>query len=222
MPQAIGHILPIAVAMALSSVPITVTVLILLSPNRGRSAVPFLIGWIIGLILVVTLFTLGAQIVPASRSPRRPETVIGALEVMIGVGLLIVAFVSVRRARHRPAASLPKWLTTVGSLGGWAAFGLSLLLNIRPKALPLAMAAALALRAETISAGQSAVVILIYAAIAASTVACPIVASLVAPEKVAPHLDETRDWLARYGSLVASLVLALIAAVVIGSGLARF
>jgi hypothetical protein len=221
MPQAIGHILPIAVAVALSSVPITATILILLSHNRNRSAVPFLVGWVIGLVLVVTICTVFAQALPAARSPRRPDTVIGAVEILIGAGLLIVAFTSWRRGRQEAVSSLPKWLTSVGTLGGWGAFGLALLLNIRPKALLLAMAAGLALRAEKLSLTQSAIVILVYAAIAASTVVGPIIATLVAPDKAAPRLGEARDWLTRNGSLVGSLILAVIAAVVIGSGLGR-
>ena len=39
--QALGALLPIAVAVAFSSVPLTVTILILLSPNRGGAALPF-------------------------------------------------------------------------------------------------------------------------------------------------------------------------------------
>ena len=66
--QAIGHILPFAVAVALSSVPIMATIFILLSPNRSRSSLPFLIGWVLGIAVVVTLCTLGAQAIP---SPRR-------------------------------------------------------------------------------------------------------------------------------------------------------
>jgi hypothetical protein len=222
MLQAIGHILPISVAVALSSVPIMATVILLLAPNRARSALPFLIGWVIGLALVVTVCTLGAQAIPASRSPRRPDTVIGSLELVIGLGLLIVAFVSWRRGRHQAETSLPKWLTSVGSLKPWPAFGLALLMNIRPKALLLAVAAALAIRAETISPGQSAVVILVYTVIAATTVAVPIIATLSAPARMAPRLIEARDWLTHNGSAVTSLVLAVIATVIIGSGLARY
>ena len=40
MLQATWHILPIAIAVAVSSVPIMATILILLSPNRARSALP--------------------------------------------------------------------------------------------------------------------------------------------------------------------------------------
>lgn len=229
MLQAIGHILPIAAALAVSSVPITAMVLILLSPNRRRSAVPFMLGWVIGLALAVTLCALGAELVPASRAARRPDTVIGVLEILIGAGLLIVAFLTWRRGRRvaRSAAnssatpSLPKWLAEVGSLGGWAAFGLALLLNFRPKGLLLAMAAGLSLRAETLDVGESAIVILVYTAIAASTVVVPIIATMIAPDRMTPRLTETQHWLVRNGSAVGSIVLAVIATVIIGSGIAR-
>lgn len=219
MPQAIGQILPIAVALALSSVPITATVLILLSPNRGRSALPFLLGWVIGLALVVTLCALGAEAVPASRSPRRPDTAIGIAEIVIGAVLLVVAVVSWFRGRHREEPEMPKWLTSVSSLKGWEAFGLAAVMNLRPKGILLALAAGFAIRAETLEPGQSAIVILIYTAIAASTVVTPIIMTLVDPDGMTPRLNETREWLTRNGSAVGALVLAVIAAVIIGSGL---
>ena len=39
--QAVGHLLPIAVAVAVSSVPIMVVIMILLSPKRKLSALAF-------------------------------------------------------------------------------------------------------------------------------------------------------------------------------------
>ena len=83
--QAIGHILPFAVAVALSSVPIMATIFILLSPNRSRSALPFLIGWVIGLFVVVSLCTLLAQVVPTARLPRQPDTAVGSIEIVVGL-----------------------------------------------------------------------------------------------------------------------------------------
>ena len=48
MLSAFGTLLPIALAVAVSSVPITLTILILLSPKRNQVAIPFLIGWVVG------------------------------------------------------------------------------------------------------------------------------------------------------------------------------
>src|SRR3954467_2982242 len=135
--QAIGHILPIALAVALSSVPITVTIFILLSPNRSRSAVPFMIGWLIGLVLVVTFSALLAQLVPTPRGPRRPETAVGIIEILVGLALVVLGLLSFRRSRRSTTHAVPPFLQSRRTLGPWEAFGLAIILNIRPKGLLL-------------------------------------------------------------------------------------
>ena len=162
MPQAIGQILPIALAVAISSVPIMATILILLSPKRAQSAVPFLIGWVLGIVSVVTICTHRAQVIPASRSPRRPETTIGIAEILVGAHARRDRDRLVDRARRNPTDAMPKWLSAVGSFGPWSAFGVAFALNVRPKGLLLAIAAGLALRGDGISAGEAAIAIGIY------------------------------------------------------------
>ena len=61
MLSAFGTLLPIALAVAVSSVPITLTILILLSPKRNRLAIPFLIGWVVGMAVVVVVSALRGQ-----------------------------------------------------------------------------------------------------------------------------------------------------------------
>lgn len=222
MALAILHILPIAIAAAISSVPIMATIVILLSPARSRSAVPFLVGWVLGLAAVVTLCTVLAQWIPTPRSTRRPDTVIGVAEIVIGLALLVVAAVSWVRGRRNPTDAMPKWLNRIDALGPWSAFSIALLLNVRPKALLLAIAAGLAVRAENLPIGLSAVVILIYTVIAASTVAVPIIMTLAAPHRMEPHLRAAQAWLARNASAVTSAILALIAVLIVVSGFARF
>ena len=73
MLSALGELLPIAVAVAVSSVPITATILILLSPKRNRSAIPFLIGWVVGLAAVVVVATVGANALPIRLASRAAE-----------------------------------------------------------------------------------------------------------------------------------------------------
>ena len=67
--QALGALLPIAVAVAVSSVPITVTILLLLSPNRSKTALPFLIGWVIGVVAVMGVSAVSAQALPSGPPP---------------------------------------------------------------------------------------------------------------------------------------------------------
>lgn len=219
--EAIGHILPFAVAVALSSVPIMATIFILLSPNRSRSALPFLIGWVIGLVLVVGLAALLAQVVPTARLPRQPDTAVGSIEIVVGLALVVLALLTLRHARHQSEHNVPKWLKSAGNLGPWEAFGLAFILNVRPKALLLAIAAGLTIRADADSLTDAAVAIGIYTVIAASTVAVPIIGTMAAPARMEPRLVSMRGWLINNGEALGAIIGLAIGVVIVGMGIAR-
>ena len=216
--QALGGLLPIAVAVAISSVPITVTVLILLSPNRNRAAVPFLVGWVTGVVAVIVLSALGASALPAP--PRRgPDLVTAVLHIMIGIALVVLGVISLRRSSRSERTGLPGWLSAVDSFGVLAAFGVAVLLDFRPKGLLLGIAAGLALHNASVRASEAAVLIGIYTLIATSTVVVPITASLMAPRWMEPRLIRARDWLAHNGRTLTSSMMLMIGVVILGVGL---
>ncbi|MGI9822981.1 GAP family protein [Agromyces sp. Marseille-Q5079] len=222
MLAAIGHVLPIAIAMAFSTVPIMATIVLLLSPNRDRTALPFLIGWVLGLLVVVSLCVLGAQLIPTPKFGLRPNTAIGIWETVIGSALIVLAVVSWVRSRRTTHTEMPAWLRSIDKFGRWPAFGLALLLNVRPKAILLAIAAGLAIRGENLDLTASAISIGVYVVIAASTVAVPIIVTLADPARMEPRLVTTQDWLIRNSGLVTSLIVLLVGVIVLGSGLSRF
>ena len=218
--EALGGLLPIAVAVAVSSVPITVTVLILLSPNRNRAALPFLVGWVTGVVAVIVLSALGASVLP--EPPRRgPDIVTGVLQIMIGTALVVLGVVGLRRGSRTERTGLPRWLSAVDSFGALVSFAVAVLLNFRPKGLLLGMAAGLALHAASVRAGEDAVLIAIYTVIATSTVVVPIAASLIAPRWMEPKLIASRDWLAHNGSILTSSMMFMIGVVILGTGIAE-
>ncbi|MGW9629521.1 GAP family protein [Agromyces sp. NPDC055520] len=222
MLQAIGLILPIALAVALSSVPIMTTIMILLSPKAASSAAPFLIGWVIGMALLVFVCTISAQAVPTPRSSRQPDVAVGIGEILIGATLIVIAIVSWRRARKNPIdAGMPAWLGKVTSIGPWSAFGLGVALNIRPKELLLAIAAGLAVRGAGLSLSEAAIVIIVYVVIGASTVAVPVIATLVDAKGMQPKLVSMKEWLDRNSHVVTSIIMLMVGVVIIGSGLQR-
>jgi Sap, sulfolipid-1-addressing protein len=215
--QALGGLLPIAVAVAFSSVPITVTILIMLSPNRNRAALPFLVGWVTGVVAVIVLSALGASALP--QPPRRgADTTTAVLEIMIGAALIVLGAVNLRRGER---TGLPGWLSAVDSFGALASFGVAVLLDFRPKGLLLGIAAGLTLHAASVRPSQAGVLIVIYTVIATSTVVVPIAGSLIAPRRMEPKLIAARDWLARSGRILTSLMMFMIGVVIIGAGLGK-
>jgi Sap, sulfolipid-1-addressing protein len=220
MLSAFGTLLPIALAAAVSSVPITLTILILLSPKRNRLAIPFLIGWVVGMAVVVGLSALGAASLPI-RSIRTTQKAIGVAEIIVGAALLVIAVLTWRRAAKGHTASRSRWLDSVDRLGPATALGLALVLNLRPKGLLLGAAAGLAIAGARLNGTDAVIMIVVYLALASSTVTVPIIATLASPSRMQPRLVSARDWLDRNGGHITVVILLMVGLVILGDGLTR-
>jgi Sap, sulfolipid-1-addressing protein len=216
--QALGGLLPIAVAAAISSIPITVTILILLSPNRNTAALPFLAGWVVGAAGVIVLCALFASFLP--KSPiSGPDILSASLFMVIGVALVVLGIVNLRRRPQNDEAGLPDWLSRVSSFGALGSFAVAVLLDIRPKGLLLGMIGGLILHSASVKTGEAAVLVAIYTVIATSTVVLPIAASFVARRRVEAKLISARDWLSKNGHILTSVMMLMIGVVIVGAGL---
>lgn len=220
MMQVLGHLLPIALASALSSVPIMATILILLSKNKRRSSLPYLVGWILGISMVVVGLILLASAIPDPGYGQQ-QLVNGIAQIVIGLALVAFAVIVWRRSRGNSSAGEPQWLSKVGSLGPWASFGLGFMLNLRPKSILLSTAAALSVQGGGLTVGGTAIAVSVYTVLSASTVAVPVIGTLIAPVKTETWLLEARAWIARNNRTVTILILMMIGVVIVGNGLTR-
>lgn len=219
--QTVAQLLALSLALAFSTVPILAALLILLSPNRSRSAIPFLIGWMLGMFGIAALLTMAAQFVPASRLPRREDEAVGMLEIVVGAGLILLGLITLWLSRMRTEHRLPAWLKSVEKLGPWSSFGLAVVLNLRPKSLLVAAAAGLALRADASSTAEAVVALAVYTVVGASTVAVPIIATIATPTRMEPRIIATRDWLTRNGQVLTSAIVIVIGVLVVAVGIGR-
>lgn len=220
--QTLWQLVPLGIALAFSTMPILAALLILLSPNRRRSALPFLIGWVGGMFLVAALATMAAQFVPAARVPRRAEETIGALEIIVGALLVAAGVFSLWRGRRRTVEpTIPAWLRGVDRLGPFLSFGLAVLLNFRPKSLLIAVAAGLALRADAHSTADMIIGLSVYTVIGSSTVLVPVSASLISPARTGPRLVAGREWIVRNGYVLTGIILVAVGVLIIVVGAGR-
>lgn len=220
--EAIVRLIPIALAVAISSVPITTTIFILLSPRRTRSGIGFLIGWVAGIALLVSACALFAHGLSTPRSWSEPDVAVGVIEIVVGAALLVLELVNGLRARRSTAApTAPKWVTASAKLGPWSALGFGFLLNLRPKGILLAIAAGVTVHADAQTVPVAIVGIVIYTVIGASTVAAPIVAMLTVPAVVEPRLLRIDDWMTRRGAMLTRVILAVVGVVIIVTGITR-
>ena len=98
---------------------------------------------------------------------------------------------------------------------------LGLLLSaVVPKNLLLALSAGLIVGEAGLSGGQAAAVIVLFTAIATSTVAVPVVAHLVAPARLRGPFEGLREWLVENNVTIMVVVLLVIGVVMIGNSIA--
>jgi hypothetical protein len=173
---------------------------------------------VFGTFILVALGTIAASSIPQPR-PRQPDTLVGALEILIGAALIGLGSSSLRRLREKVRGSEPVWSDAVGAFGAGRSLGLGLVLNVRPKGLLLCAAASLAVHSANDSFEVSAVLVVAYTVIATSTVALPILATLISPRSMEPRLIAARTWLDENGSMVTASIMMLIGVLVAGYGI---
>jgi threonine/homoserine/homoserine lactone efflux protein len=219
----IGEILPSALGVAISPIPIIAAILMLLSPKARGTSVGFMIGWILGIVVAVVVFTLLSAIIPAA-DPTASKPVAGVIKILLGLGLLLLAWNQWRkRPHHGETAAPPKWMSAIDTMKPVAALGLGFLLAaVNPKNLLMAVAGGLAIGASGLSAGQQTIAIIVFVLIAASTVVIPVVAYLIAAKKMAGPLDALRSWLLANNATIMTVLLLVIGVVIIGKGIASF
>ena len=112
----IGEILPLALGVAISPVPIIAAILMLLSPKAKTTSVGFLLGWLAGIVVAVVAFTLLASVLPEA-DDNSSEPIAGALKIILGVLLLLLA---AKQWRSRPTGgtepALPRWMGAIDTM----------------------------------------------------------------------------------------------------------
>ena len=217
MDQVLAQLVSVAAAAALSTVPITATIFILLSERRSATALPFLSGCVLGTAAGLTLATLATQALPGR--PRRLAPVIDSLEILVGSAVVALGLVTLVRHARALTGPRPSWIESIGSFGPLPAFGVGLALNVRPKALLLFAAASLAISGAHLSLEDSLILIAVYTAIATSTVVAPTLATVLSPTRMEPRLVAVRNWIGAHGAAVTGVVMILIGVVVIAAGI---
>jgi threonine/homoserine/homoserine lactone efflux protein len=218
----IGDILPLAVGIAISPIPIIAAILMLLSPRARGTSVGFLIGWVAGIVVAVVVFTLLSSVLPGQDTG--PAPVAGVIKIVLGALLLLLA---VRQWRSRPkageTANLPKWMSAIDSMTSGKALGLGFLLSaVNPKNLLMSASAGVLIGGAQLSFGQAAVVVIIFTVVAACTVSIPVVTYLLATERMAKPLQSMRDWLGDHNAAIMAVLLLVIGVSMIGKGLGSF
>ena len=225
MGEVIGGILPLALGIAISPIPIIAAILMLLSPKAKGTSVGFMIGWVLGIVVAVVVFTLLASIIP-EQDPDAAKPISGVIKLLLGAGLL---FLALKQWRGRPkageAAALPKWMSAIDSMTTMRGAVLGFLLSaVNPKNLLMAAGAGVIIggTAASLETSEEVVAITVFTVIAAASVAVPVIGYLVASEKMAGPLESMHQWLVKENAVVMAVLLLVIGVAMVGKGIGSF
>jgi len=220
MGQTIGDILPLAIGIAISPVPIIAIILMLMTPEARRNGLAFLGGWVLGLFVVGGIVLIVGSSIDVATSSG-PSHGASTLKLVLGVVLLIAA---VRQWRARPKAgeeaSLPKWMKTLDTFTPGRALAIAALLSgINPKNLILNIGACTDIAQTGLSAIEQTVVLLVLVVIGSLGIITPVAVYFAMGERSGPILGEWRGWLAENNATVMAVLFLVFGAALIGKGI---
>lgn len=220
MGEAIGQLLPFAIGVTISPMPIVAMVLMLITPKAKANGFAFIVGWIVGVALAgtVALAILG----PTSTSDDgTTASWTYWLKLVLGVALLGLA-VKEWKARPAPGADvpMPKWMGMLDGFTAVKAAGLAVLLSaLNPKNLVFIIGGAAAVSQFDLNAGQQAVAWAVFTIIAAVGVAVPMAIYLFMGPRAATTLASLKDWMARNNTAVMAVLLLVIGVKLVGDAI---
>jgi hypothetical protein len=220
MSTAIGEMLPLAIGIAISPVPIIAIILMLITPKARGNGLAFLGGWMLGLAIVgtIVLIVAGTADVATSSGPSRAASVI---KLILGLLLLVAAW---RQFQHRPKpgeeAPMPKWMRALDHFTTGRALAIGALLSgANPKNLVLCATAAAGIAQTGLAGAQQAVVLFILIVVGSLGIIAPVGVYFAMGDKATRVLEGWRTWLAANDATAMIVLFLVFGVVLIGKGI---
>jgi threonine/homoserine/homoserine lactone efflux protein len=219
--HAIGEVLPLAIAAAISPFPIIGVVLMLVTPRARLNGPAFVVGWMVGL---AAIGAIGLSLATAAGSDDHgnPSSSADAIQIVLGALLLAFAVREWRkRPRHGERVAMPGWMSAVDEFSPAKAWAAGLVLSaVNPKNLLLTLAAATTIAATDLSGADQVIAYLVYALVASIGVAVPVVIYWTMGSRSSEVLEGLKAWLAQNNATIMAVVFLLLGAKVLGQGIA--
>jgi threonine/homoserine/homoserine lactone efflux protein len=219
--DAIGQVLPAAVGVAVSPLPIVAVVLMLVTPRGRATGLGFVAGWVAGLAVVGTVVLLVAGGADADDGGA-PATWVSVVKLLLGALLVLVA---VRQWHARPrgdeAPPMPGWMAALDRISVVKAAGIGVLLSaLNPKNTLLAVGAATTVAGTGADAPAAAVSWLVFVLVATAGVATPLVLAIALGGRATHVLDELKAWMTANNAAIMAVLLLVLGAKFVGDGIA--
>ncbi|WP_198169755.1 GAP family protein [Agromyces laixinhei] len=215
----LAELLTIGIAIAISPLAI-VAVILMATAGKGRTnGTAFILGcYVFGVTFVGVLALIG-RAAGADEVDSGPHVTVDIAEIVLGAGLLVLAFMQWRQRSH---TGTPKWMASLDGLTVWKAFFIGILISgpLSPKDLPLLTAAGGRIAQAALPVEQVVAVVLIFGVIGVAAILVPWLFSVVSPSTVEARLTGPRTWLVANHAVITTVLFLILGFKLIGSGVA--
>jgi hypothetical protein len=209
-------LVPLGLVISLSPLTVIPAVLVLQAPRPRPSGLAFLGGWLFGLA-ALTALSVGASGLLGGLD-KAPPRWSAWLRVVLGAALIV--FGAVRWLKRNGQAESPAWMRSFASITpARAGITGAVLAVVRPDVALICVPAGLGIGTSGLGVAGDWLAAAFFVAIAASSVAVPILAYAAAGSRLDDTLARLKDWMDRNNAVLLAAVLVVIGAMVLYHGI---
>lgn len=209
-------LVPLGLVISLSPLTVIPAVLVLQAPRPRPSSLAFLGGWLLSLAALTALAVAASGLLGGlDKAPPRWSS---WLRVVLGAAL--IAFGVFRWVRRHGQAESPAWMRSFANITpARAGVTGAVLALVRPDVALICVPAGLGIGTSGLGVAGDWVAAAFFVAIAASSVAIPILAYVAAGSRLDDTLARLKDWMDRNNAALLAAVLLVIGAMVLYHGI---
>jgi threonine/homoserine/homoserine lactone efflux protein len=209
------ELIPLALVITLSPLSIIPAVLVLHSTHPRPASLLYLLGWIVGLVAVTAIFVEVSDVLGDFGKPPG-----WASWLRIVVGAVLIIFGIFRWVTRHRSAHMPAWMRQLSNVtpARAGAYGAALAV-VNPKVLFICAAAGLAIGTAGLGLPEVWLAVAYFVAIAASSVALPILAYAASGDRLDQPLARLKEWMERHNAALVAAILVVIGLLVLYKGI---
>jgi hypothetical protein len=211
----LATLIPLALVVAISPLSVIPAVLVLQAPRPRPTSLAFLGGWLVGLAALTAVFVASSDALGGLHN--KPPAWASWTRVVLGLAL--IAFGIYQWLTRRSHTESPKWMRSFATLTPPRAVITGLVLVVvRVEVLTMCALAGLAIGSGDLGIAGDWVTGGIFTAIAASSVAVPVLAYAAAGHRLDDPMTRLKEWMERNNSAMLAAILVLIGLMVLYNG----
>lgn len=212
----LATLIPLALVVSISPLSVIPAVLVLQTPRPRPTGLAFLGGWLAGLVALTSAFVASSD----ALSGLHGKPPIWAAWTRVVLGSALIAFGIYRWLTRKVHTESPKWMRSFATLTPVRAAAIGLALTVvRIEVLTMCALAGLAIGSGNLDSTGQLLTGAIYVAVAASTVATPVLAYVGAGHRLDAPMARLKEWMERNNAAMLAAVLVLIGGMVLYHGI---